>query len=143
MPPLCPPPTVEGLATALLTLLPNFLKIPSEEKWKFIASQCNIKWNFPICLGAIDGKHIQMQAPPRSGSTYYNYKHQFSIVLLAVVDYNYKFILVDNGAPGKCSDAEVFNKSILGKSIINKKINIPNEGTLPVLRQQVASVLPP
>ena len=52
-------------------------------------------------------------------------------MLLAVVDYNYKFILVDIGAPGECSDAGVFNKSILGNSIINKKINIPNEEKLP------------
>ncbi|XP_057296241.1 uncharacterized protein LOC130625195 [Hydractinia symbiolongicarpus] len=32
------------------------------------------KWNFGNCLGAIDGKHVVMQAPARSGLYYYNYK---------------------------------------------------------------------
>ena len=65
--------------------------------WLDIATKFDNKWNFPHCLGAIDGKHIIIQAPPRSGSTFFNYKKSFSIVLLAVCNDNYEFTLADIG----------------------------------------------
>jgi hypothetical protein len=56
------------------SLQPSYLKIPSTEDWKLIAKDFDSKWQFPHCLGAIDGKHFAIPAPPNSGSLYYNYK---------------------------------------------------------------------
>lgn len=52
------------------------LKVPSTaEEWMKIARQFEERWNFPNCLGDIDGKHIVMQPPASAGSHFYNYKH--------------------------------------------------------------------
>nr|XP_037286166.1 uncharacterized protein LOC119179199 [Rhipicephalus microplus] len=48
--------------------------IPTATRWQEIANDFCDKWNFPLCVGVVDGKHIQIQMPPHSGSLYYNYK---------------------------------------------------------------------
>jgi hypothetical protein len=39
-----------------------------ECKWKEIASKFVKRWQFPNCIGAIDGKNLVMQPPTGSGS---------------------------------------------------------------------------
>ena len=52
-----------------------FLKQPStKEHWLNISAGFEETWNFPLCIGAIDGKHINIECPNLSGSYYYNYK---------------------------------------------------------------------
>ena len=39
------------------------LQFPStEEEWKAIEIKFSERWNFPHCVGALDGKHVVMQA---------------------------------------------------------------------------------
>lgn len=53
----------------------DFLKLPdSEREWEDIASGFERKANFPHCLGAVDGKHIRILKPAKSGSMFFNYK---------------------------------------------------------------------
>ena len=106
-------------------LTPDYLICPnSQEDWSRIALEFEEKWQFNHCLGAIDGKHIVMQAPPRSGSLFFNYKKTHSLVLMAVCDANYRFTMVDVGDTGRNSDAGVFANSDLGKAICENTLQI-------------------
>lgn len=128
--------TVKHIVDEVCTAITNRLKsevmpFPSEGQWKVIASEFWLLWNFPNCLGAIDGKHVVIECPPNSGSQFFNYKKTFSIVLLALVNAHYQFIAVDIGAYGKNSDGGIFAHSQLGKNLENGRCNIPNETNLP------------
>ena len=72
------------------------LQVPhSQQDWESIAASFDAKWQFPNCIGAMDGKHIALKAPAKSGSTFYDYKLFDSIVLMAVVDAHYGVIMFD------------------------------------------------
>lgn len=66
-----------------------------------------------------------MQAPPNSGSTFYNYKGCHSLVLLACSDAHYRFILVDIGAEGRQSDGGIFQKSQICKQLEEDTMHLP------------------
>nr|CAH7748447.1 unnamed protein product [Callosobruchus chinensis] len=96
---------------AIYESLKTQIKIPDgEDEWKIIENGFNTRWNFPSCYGAIDGKHVNIKAPPKSGSEFYNYKKTNSIVLMAIADHNC-FTYIDVGANGSASDGGVFKNS--------------------------------
>ncbi|XP_022908265.2 uncharacterized protein [Onthophagus taurus] len=80
---------------------PKYLPEHTANVWESVATRFEQRWQFPHCVEAVDGKHVVIKKPANSGSSYYNYKHTFSVVLLATVDADYKFITVDVGADGK------------------------------------------
>jgi len=67
----------------------------------------------------------------QSGSLYYNYKGYFSVILMALVDANYKFIWVNVGANGSASDSQVFNHSELRTMLEEDNLGLPDADTLP------------
>jgi hypothetical protein len=58
-------------------LSPTELPQLTEEEWKKKGEEFYSLWQFPNCIGAIDGKHIEIQAPHNSGSLFFNYKRHF------------------------------------------------------------------
>ncbi|KAK6189012.1 hypothetical protein SNE40_005066 [Patella caerulea] len=110
----------------------------TEEGWLKISEQFQKKWNFPNVLGAIDGKHIPLMTPPKSGSLFYNYKHFFSIVLMALVHGNYKSIYVEVGCNGRFSDGGVFAGCTLVEALNKRLANIPKIAPLPNTNELVS-----
>ena len=89
------------------------------------------QWNFHHSLGALDGKHIRMRCPPKSGTSYFNYKKYYSIILLALVDADYRFVYVEVGAEGSAGDAGIWNQCELMQAIDQNRAHIPPRACLP------------
>ena len=85
------------------------MRFPSnEEDWRKIAEEYEEIWQFPHCIDAMIGNHITLFNPVNSRSTYFKYKGFFSIVLLALVDADYKFPHVGIECQSCISDGGVF-----------------------------------
>lgn len=65
-------------------LLPKYVTFPNEKEWLKIADGFDRKCNFPNCLGALNGIHIKIQKPNKSGAKFKNFKKCDSIVLMAI-----------------------------------------------------------
>lgn len=116
--------TCEGI---WLALNEEYMKPPSsKEDWEIMADEFIREWDFPNCIGALDGKHVAIECPGYSGSESYNYKGFYSIVLMAMCDAKYCFTLVDVGNYGKENDAQIFLNSAIGKAFIQSKMNVPD-----------------
>ena len=70
-------------------------------------------------------KHVLIQQPTDSGS-FFNYILSFSIVLLALVDTEYKFLYVYFGCNGRVADGGVFKNSTLFAALENNSLNVPS-----------------
>ena len=52
-------------------LQPLYLPTPTEETWTQTVTGFKEIWEFPNCLGSIDGKHVKLKCPSSSGSNYF------------------------------------------------------------------------
>ena len=93
----------------------EYMSLPdSKEKWLSVAKKFKEKWQFPNCVGAIDGKHVSLINLFNSGSTY-------------------KFLYVSVEGQGRISDGGVFKNSELYHLLVNGEINLPDSRQLPDL----------
>ena len=90
-----------------------------EEKFRTIR-------NVPYAFWALEWKHIAIKKMKKSGSEFDSYKGFFSLVLLALVNAEYRFLWVHTGLSGSSSDAQVFNHCELKKEKKNGTFGLRN-----------------
>ena len=123
--------TISGIIAGTCEILwkvlcPVYVRTPSSAKeWKRISEKYLEKWNFPHCIGALDGKHVAIERPRNAGSLFYNYKQFHSIVLMALVDADLTVIMVDIGEYGRDNDAAIFSHCEMGQRFSNGSLHVP------------------
>jgi hypothetical protein len=85
----------------------------------------------PNCVGSLDGNHIRIKAPPKSGSSFYNYKGFFSIVLFATADADGIFQTIDVGEYGQNNDGRALRESSFGQALTRDGLELPEPIPLP------------
>uniref|UniRef100_A0A8C1XYC4 DDE Tnp4 domain-containing protein n=1 Tax=Cyprinus carpio TaxID=7962 RepID=A0A8C1XYC4_CYPCA len=95
-----------------LQLKDTYMPTPTEDIWRYTARRLNEMWSFPNCIGTLDG-------------------NTFSIVLLALVDADYRFLAIDVGSYGGNSDGGIFANSALGRAQQRETLNVPPPLELP------------
>ncbi len=103
----------------------------SPQEWQRGADQFADRCQMYHAINAIYGKHVPIKCPKRSGLLFYNYNGFYSIILLALVDIDNKFLRVDVGQNGSSSDAQIFNLCELKEAI--------KEGTIVIWEQNMYS----
>lgn len=109
------------------------------EEWKAVSAKFSKRWNFHHTIGALDGKHVAMRCPNNGGSKWYNYKGFHSLVMLALVDADYRFLYIDVGASGCGSDGGIFDKTPMRQALEEQTLGLPDPETLPSGPRQTAS----
>lgn len=108
------------------------LQAPSTQgEWLNIAEGFNQRWNFPHCIGSLEGKYITIKNSMCYQSSSPSKDRAFSILLLVAVDADYKFMAVEFGVEGQIPDETVFKKSSFAKALTDNTLNIPDKRALP------------
>ncbi|CAN8016843.1 unnamed protein product, partial [Ixodes persulcatus] len=100
-------------------------------EWRQVARGFEELWQFPHCLGALDGKHVTICPPLGTGAMYRNYKGTFSIVLMALVDADLKFLYADVGRNERMNDIGVWAARSLRAHIDRGSAGFPEPAQLP------------
>ena len=98
------------------------------------------EWQFPYAFAAADGSHLPITCPhggTQAMKQYFNFKGFYSIVLMGLVDSEYRFVWPSVGAPGNSHDSTLIQSTELWGRIVEGNV-IPN------VVQQVENVdIPP
>lgn len=95
-------------------LLPTFIYVPqNRQEVQDKINGFESRAGFPQVVGAVDGCHVPIIGPQQSPDDYINRKGFHSLILQGLVDFDYRFLDICVGWPGKVHDARVFKNSPL------------------------------
>ena len=125
---------------ALCAKVGDFIKFPinTAEVSKKIDGFSEIS-HFPHVMGAIDGTHIEINAPKENHEDYFNRKRFYSVILQGVADANQSFMHISTGYPGSIHDSRVLRLSNLfdpaenSDILLNPRKQVQNINIRPLL----------
>ena len=97
----------------------------TKEEFDDTLREMECEWQFKYAFCAIDGSHLPIKCPPGGAEAmkqYHNFKNFYSVILLALVDANYRFIWASIGAPGNTHDSTLFQSTNLWQRILDGQI---------------------
>ena len=131
---------IEDVVNALLAIKDQYMKFPVTRDQVIAARSTFEELSvLPNIVGAIDGTHIQIKAPPDDAVDYFSRYHQHDIVVQAVADGKRRFLDFSAGYPGCMHDARVLRNSSLFRHAENG--DILTEPTVMVSGQEIGPYL--
>ena len=80
------------------------------------------EYKFPQIVGAIDGSHVEINAPLENNEDYFNRKQYYSVNLQGIVNAQLLFQHIAGGFPGSIHDARVLRLSGIFDLVENEEI---------------------
>ena len=107
------------VCSAISTNLGHLIAWPHGRRLARVTADFQAKQGMPNCIGAIDGSHVYISAPPNSvvAADHRNRYKTFSILLQAVVDTKCYFTSVNTGPPGSLHDSAHFKSTELYRKV--------------------------
>ena len=114
----------------------------SRDDFKESMAKFGEEWQLPYAFAAVDGSHLPIKCPKRGAQAmkqYFNFKGFYFIVLMALVDAEYRFIWSSVGDPGNTHDStlmqstEPWDRIVAGNVIPNIVQQIENVDIPPLI----------
>ena len=107
------------VCTAISVHFGHLIAWPLGRRLARVTAAFQAKQRLPNCIGAIDGSHVYISAPPSTivAADHRNRFKTFFILLQAVVDSNCYFTSVNTGPPGSLHDSAHFKSTKLYRKV--------------------------
>lgn len=121
---------VRRVTYALHCIAPRFIQWPKDDVATAIMERFKRTCGFPNVIGAIDGTHVKIRAPPIDAAFYINRKGFPSLNVQLVSDSCGLFIHCYAGEVGSIHDARVFRNSPVADFLQRPDVYFPNDSHL-------------
>lgn len=123
------PETYEAIIQEFLDehiVLPN-----TPDGWLAVGQRFATRWQYYNTTGSLDAQHIAIKWPRRGRSTHHNYNGFHSIVFVALVDADYKFLYCNVCAADALPDGGVLAAKPLRAALEAESLERPEPVRLP------------
>lgn len=104
----------ERVIAALLNLKKRHIRWPTREEKERHKRKVLKEFDFPNCVGIMDGSHFNLDYKPvNQGEAYYSRKSRYGITSMIVCTIDYRIIYASTGRPASTHDTRVWRNSHL------------------------------